>query len=55
MPVADWRVVTAAKTKRVPDAVTQAGIIYHYQGQLVGDYDKCENADEVMGMLEGAK
>jgi len=31
------------------------GIFYHYAGQLIGDYDKCETVDEVMAMLEGAK
>ena len=28
------------------------GVVYHYQGQLVGDYDKCSTIDEVMKMLE---
>ena len=33
----------------------QAGVVYHYQGQLVGDYDKYETVDEIITMLEGAK
>jgi len=31
------------------------GVVYHYQGQLVGDYDKCETVDRVIKMLEGAE
>jgi len=31
------------------------GIVYHYQGQHIGDYDKCSTIDEVMEMLEGAE
>jgi len=31
----------------------KAGIAYHYEGQLVGDYDKCTTVDEVISILEG--
>ena len=27
------------------------GIVYHYQGQHIGDYDQCETVDEVIDML----
>jgi ribosomal protein S18 acetylase RimI-like enzyme len=30
----------------------KAGIIYHYDGKLIGDYDKCQSAEEVIRMLE---
>ena len=33
----------------------KAGIVYHYHGQLDGDYDKCKTVDAVMKILEGAK
>jgi hypothetical protein len=33
----------------------KAGIVYHCQGQLIGDYDKCGAVDEVMKMLEGMR
>ncbi len=29
------------------------GVLYHYPGQLVGDYDKCETVDDVIEMLKG--
>lgn len=29
------------------------GIVYHYPGQLVGDYDKCETVENVIKILEG--
>ncbi len=29
-----------------------AGITYHYPKQLVGDYDKCSTAENIMNMLE---
>ncbi|OGO90476.1 MAG: hypothetical protein A2Y17_13020 [Clostridiales bacterium GWF2_38_85] len=28
------------------------GIVYHYDGQLVGDYDKCETEDEIIAMIK---
>ena len=31
-----------------------SGTIYHYPGQLIGDYDKCETVDEIHKVLEGA-
>jgi len=31
----------------------RAGVVYHYFGQLVGDYDKCGTVDEVIKILEG--
>ena len=33
----------------------KSGIVYHYPGQLDGDYEKCKTVDEVMKMLEGAE
>lgn len=30
------------------------GIVYHYDGQLVGDYDKCETEDEIIAMIKNA-
>jgi hypothetical protein len=29
------------------------GVVYHYPGQLIGDYDKCDSADEIIKMLDG--
>lgn len=31
------------------------GIVYHYDGQLVGDYDKCRNEEEIIEMIKNAK
>lgn len=31
------------------------GVVYHYPGQIVGDYDKCKTVDAVIKMLEGLK
>lgn len=31
----------------------KVGIVYHYEGQLVGDYDQCETSKDVIKMLEG--
>ncbi len=28
------------------------GIIYHYGGQLVGDYDKCNSEDEIIELIK---
>ncbi len=28
------------------------GIVYHYDGQLVGDYDKCETEEEIIEMIK---
>ena len=28
------------------------GIVYHYAGQLVGDYDKCGTEDEIIEMIK---
>lgn len=28
------------------------GIVYHYDNQLVGDYDKCETKDEIFAMIK---
>ena len=30
----------------------KAGMVYHYRGKLVGDYDKCKTVDEIFKMLE---
>ena len=30
-----------------------AGIVYHYPGQLIGDYDKYETVNEIHKVLEG--
>lgn len=29
----------------------QHGIVYHYQGELIGDYDKCKTEEEIFKML----
>lgn len=29
----------------------ESGIVYHYKGQLIGDYDKSESEDEIIRML----
>lgn len=31
----------------------KVGVVYHYPGQLVGDYDKCETVDEVIKATNG--
>jgi len=31
------------------------GIVYHYPNQIIGDYDKCKTADEVMDMIMNGK
>ena len=28
------------------------GIVYHYEGQLVGDYDKCQTEEEIIEMIK---
>ena len=28
------------------------GIVYHYDGQLVGEYDKCQSVEEVIQMIK---
>ena len=28
------------------------GIVYHYDGQLVGDYDKCQTEEEMIEMIK---
>ena len=29
----------------------EKGIIYHYDGQLVGDYDRCQTEEETIEMI----
>ena len=29
--------------------------MYHYDGQLVGDYDKCQTEEEIMEMIKNGK
>ena len=29
------------------------GVVYHYPGQLIGDYDKCDSVEGVIKLLEG--
>jgi len=29
----------------------KAGIVYHYQGQLTGDYDKFQTEEEIIGFI----
>lgn len=31
------------------------GILYHYDGQIVGDYDKLETEDEIIGMIRNER
>ncbi len=31
------------------------GIVYHYEGQLVGDYDKCQTEEEIIEMIKTGK
>lgn len=31
----------------------QNGIVYHYQGELIGDYDQCSGEEEIFRMLKG--
>lgn len=31
------------------------GLRYHYDGQLVGDYDKCESKDEIFALIDGKR
>lgn len=35
------------------ERIVKAGILYHYKGQLTGDYDQCKTVEEVIRMLEG--
>lgn len=30
------------------------GVVYHYDGQLVGDYDQCETEDEIFAMIKNS-
>ena len=30
----------------------EKGIIYHYDGQLVGDYDNCQTEEEIIEMIK---
>lgn len=30
------------------------GIVYHYKGELIGDYDKCASEEEIIALLESA-
>ena len=30
----------------------EIGIVYHYEGQLVGDYDKCQTEEEIIEMIK---
>ncbi len=29
----------------------EKGIVYHYEGQLMGDYDKCKTEEEIIKMI----
>ncbi len=33
----------------------EKGIVYHYVGQLVGDYDKCQTEEEIIEMIKTGK
>jgi hypothetical protein len=33
----------------------RAGVVYHYQGGLDGDYDKFRTEEEIMNMIENGK
>ena len=30
----------------------EKGIIYHYDGQLVGDYDRCQTEEEIIDIIK---
>ena len=30
----------------------EKGIVYHYEGQLVGDYDRCQTEEEIIEMIK---
>ena len=31
------------------------GIVYHYEGKLVGDYDKCQTEEEIIEMIKNGE
>lgn len=33
----------------------KAGIVYHYEGQLIGDYDKPQTEEEIMNIIKYGK
>lgn len=33
----------------------EKGIVYHYESQLVGDYDKCQTEEEIIEMIKTGK
>lgn len=33
----------------------EKGVVYHYEGQLVGDYDKCQTEEEIIEMIKTGK
>lgn len=33
----------------------EKGIVYHYEGQLVGDYDKCQSEEKIIEMIKTGK
>lgn len=41
----------ANKLMECLEANEEAGIIYHYDGQLAGDYDKFETEEEIMNFI----
>lgn len=57
MPIADWRVVSAVKTKRAPDARTQAGNADKWQDialcvwSIGYNLRNCDGKDKYVDML----
>lgn len=33
----------------------EKGILYHYDGQLIGDYDRCETEEKIINMLKNGR
>ena len=33
----------------------EKGVEYHYEGQLDGDYDKCQNEEEIIEMIKNGE
>ena len=31
------------------------GIVYHYEGQLVGDYDRCRTEEDIINMIKNGQ
>ena len=40
---------------KLPQGTGGAAIVYHYEGQLVGDYVKCQTEEEIIEMIKTGK